>query len=287
MQKLLQVDRVAAIMPALSGVVLAVAPIAERNRIVLLNCPANSPLLRNAGAYVFNITILSDQESQFLAAFAFRRLNARTAAVAFVNNEYGRGYGDSFASAFTAAGGTVKISEAHEQGATEFRTAVEKFRAAGVDLVFLATYYSEGALLLKQAAELGFSSQWLSNSSMETPDFLALAGDAAEGIIFSQPGFDAEATDSITTDFVAKYRAAYGIEPDFWTAQYYDGTRLLAAAVASGARTGPEIRDYLKGLNAFPGLTGPVQFDSTNGVTRSVRFKTVAGGRFQYLPETN
>lgn len=46
MQKLLQIDKVSVVMPALSSVVLACAPIAEQNHVVLLNCPANSPKLR-------------------------------------------------------------------------------------------------------------------------------------------------------------------------------------------------------------------------------------------------
>jgi len=285
MQKLLQVDKVQAVMPALSGVVLACVPIAESNRVVLLNCPANSPKLRGAGNFIFNITILSDQESEYLADFAFNKMGARSAAIAFVNNEYGRGYGDSFAKKFTAVGGVVKLSEGHEQGATDFRTTIEKFRAANVDLVFLATYYAEGALFVKQSKELGFKTTWLSNSSMETPDFLKLAGDAGEGLIFSQPGFDAESNNEISKKFVAEYRKRYGTNPDFWSAQYYDGTRLLGAAVASGARTGEQIRAYLRGLKGFQGLTGPIEFDEKGGVTRSVRFKVVRNGTFQYLTE--
>jgi branched-chain amino acid transport system substrate-binding protein len=285
MQKLIQIDKVAAVMPALSGVVLACVPIAESNHVVLLNCPANSPKLRGAGSFVFNITILSDQESEYLADFAFNKMGAKSAAIAFVNNEYGRSYGDSFAKKYTAVGGVIKLSEGHEQGATDFRTTIEKFRSANVDLVFLATYYAEGALFLKQSKELGFKSKWLSNSSMETPDFLKIAGDAGEGLVFSQPGFDADSSNELTKKFVAEYRKRYGINPDFWSAQYYDGTRLLGAAVASGARTGDEIRAYLKNLKGFPGLTGPIEFDEKGGVTRTVRFKTVKNGTFQYLME--
>ena len=285
MQKLLQVDRVPAVMPALSGIVLACVPLAERNHVVLLNCPANSPKLRGAGAFVFNLTILSDQESAFLADYAYNKMGARTAGILFVNNESGRGYRDSFADKFTALGGSVKLSEGHEQGATDFRTIVEKFRSARVDLVFLCSYYSESALFLRQAKELGYRTKWLSYSSVETPDFLKLVGDAAEGLIFSQPGLDVNASDEITRKFVTEYRNRYGQDPDFWSAQFYEGTRLLGSAVSADARTGEEFRTYLKNLGGFQGLTGPITFDSNGCVSTIVRFKTISSGTFRYFGE--
>lgn len=285
MQKLLQVDKVAAVMPALSSIVLACAPIVEENRVVLLNCPANSPKLRGAGKFIFNIMILSDQESEFLADYAFNKMGARSAGIFFVNNESGRGYRDSFANKFGAIGGVVKLSEGHEQGATDFRTIIEKFRSSRVDLVFLTSYYSESALFLKQSKELGFKTKWLSYSSVETPDFLKLVGDAAEGLIYSQPGLDINSNDEITRKFVAEYRRRYSEDPDFWGAYFYEGTRLLGSAIASGARTSEEIQTYLRNLNAFPGLTGPITFDDKGCVTGRVRFKAVKNGAFQYLPE--
>jgi len=285
MQKLLQIDNVPVVMPALSSVVLACAPIAEQNRVVLLNCPANSPKLRAAGQFIFNIALLSDQESEFLADYAFNKMAARSVGIFFVNNESGRGYRDSFAAKFTAMGGVVRLSEGHEQGATDFRTIIEKLRAAQVDLIFLTSYYSESALFLRQAKELGFRSKWLSYASVETPDFLKLAGDAAEGLIYSQPGFDVNGSDELTKRFVGEFRKRYGQDPDFWSAQFFEGTRLLGAAVNSGAATGEAIRDYLAQLKDFRGITGEVSFDKKGCVTRVVRFKTVTPDGFKYLTD--
>jgi branched-chain amino acid transport system substrate-binding protein len=283
MQKLLQIDKVSVVMPALSSVVLACAPIAEQNHVVLLNCPANSPKLRGAGEFVFNIAILSDQESEVLADYAYNKMGARSVGIFFVNNESGRGYRDSFASKFSAFGGVVKASEGHEQGTTEFRTIIEKFRAAQVDLVFMTSYYSESALFLKQAKELGYHNKWLSYASVDTPDFLQLAGDAANGLVFSQPGFNAHSDEPLSKEFDGEYRKRYGQDPDFWTAQYYEGTRLMAAAVTSGASSGEQIRAYLRNLKQFTGVTGNIAFDQEGCVTRRVQFKAVRNGAFIYL----
>jgi branched-chain amino acid transport system substrate-binding protein len=285
LNKLINVDHVSAVMPALSSVVLSCVPICERNSVVLLNCPANSPKLRGTGTFVFNVTILSDQESEYLAKYAYREMGARSANILFINNDSGRGYRDSFATKFTALGGEVKLSEGQGQGATDFRSIVARFKNAPADITFMCSYYAETALFLRQCRELGFKSKWLSYASIETSDFLKLAGDTAEGIIYSQPGLEVNASDSITKYFVGTFRERYGEDPDFWSAQFYEGTRLLCAAVAAGAETGEEIRQFLIELKDFEGLGGSITFDNKRCITRTIRMKKISDGKFIYLGE--
>jgi len=279
-QKLVTIDETPAVMPALSGIILGCVPIAEQNGITLLNCPANSPKLRGAGKHVFNLYPLSDQESKSLAKYAYGNMNARSAAVVYVDNDSGRGYRDSFASEFANLGGTVTLSESHQQGTSDFRATVEKLRGAAVDLVFICSYYAESARLLKQSDELEYRPKWLSYSSVETPDFLKIVGSSAEGLVYSQPGFDVESKDPATRRFVEKYKNKYQEDPDIWGAQFYDGTMLLASAIASGARTGEDISNYLSNLNDAPSSCGPVTFDQQGCISRKINFKVVKSGKF-------
>jgi len=280
-QKLIQVDNTPAIMPVLSPVIVGCIPIAERNKIVILNCPANSPKLRGASQYVFNLMILADQDSHYLADFAFNKLKARRVGLFFVNNDGGRGYRDAFEARFKESGGNVVASEGHAQGSTEFRTTIEKFRAAKVDLVFMSSYYSESALFLKQCRELSYKTKWLSYASVDTPDFLKIADGAADGLIFSQPGFDTSSTNAEVSRFVKAYRIRYGQAPDLWGAQQYEGTMLLASAVASGARSGEDIRKYLASIHDYVGIFGKFSFAADGTVSRTVRFLIVRGNKFQ------
>jgi branched-chain amino acid transport system substrate-binding protein len=234
---------------------------------------------------VFNIYILSDKESEFIGEYAYNQMGARSAGIFFMNNDSGRGYRDSFAAKFVSLGGLVKLSEGHEQGTTDFRTTIEKFRSSKVDTVFLASYYAESALFLKQSQELGFQAKWLSYSSIETPDFLKIAGEAADGLVYSQPGLDLESNDEITKRFIAVYKKRYEQEPDLWSAQFYDGTRLFWSALSSGAHTGDQIRTCFLNMKEFPGVTGPISFDENNCVTRKIRFKTIRAGAFVYIEE--
>lgn len=283
LNKLINVDGISAAMPALSSVVLSCVPICEKNAVVLLNCPANSPKLRDAGKFIFNVTILSDQESEYLAEYAYKEMGARTANILFINNDSGRGYRDSFAAKFTALGGEIKLSAGQDEGSTDFRTIISRFSSTPADITFMCSYYAETALFLRQCRELGFKSKWLSYASIETPDFLKLAADTAEGIVYSQPGLDVNATDPITEYFVTTFRERYREDPDFWSAQFYEGTRLLCAAIASGNENGENIRQFLTGLKDFKGLGGLITFDAKGCVARPIRMKRVSGGKFVYI----
>lgn len=279
-QKLVQIDRSLAVMPVLSPVILGCIPIAERSHTVLLNCPANSPKLRGASAYMFNLMILADQDSEYLAEYAYRKMDSRNVALFFVNNDGGRGYRDCFAARFSELGGKVVVSEGHPQGTTDFRTTIEKFRASSVDLVFMSSYYAESALFLKQCRELSYKTHWLSYSSVETPEFLKLADGAADGLVYSQPGIDIDSTNSVVARFVHAYQDRYGQLPELWSSQQYEGTRLLASAIASGARSSDQILQYMRRLREYPGITGTLSFDRDGCVGRKVRFKCVRAGHF-------
>jgi len=278
--KLISADKAPVVMPVLSNIILAVVPTATEKNIALLNCPANSPKLRGASPSFFNLIPLSDRESQDIAAFARTQFKARRLALVFVNNDSGRGYRDNVDKSFRLTGGAVVASEGHDQGTTDFRSTVLRIKQARPDCIFMATYYAESALFLRQSKAAGLNPHWLSYSSVETPEFLKLAGDAAEGLAYSQPGIDIDAQDSLTKNFVDRYKVRYGGPPDLWAAQFYDGTRLLYAAVKSGARTGQQIATFLTGVRDFPGVTGPITFDKDRCVSRQVRFKQVHDGRF-------
>lgn len=278
--KLIKVDHVTAIMPALSSIVLACAPITEQNHVVLLNAPANSPKLRGAGSYLYNIMILSDQESEYLAEYAMKKMGAKTFGILYVNNDSGVGYKNSFTNQVENNGGKVLLAEGHEQGDTDFRTVIEKFKSASPDVVFLASYYAETALFMKQAKERGYVTKWLSYSQVEAPKFLELAGNAANGIIYSQPGFDAESSDQIVKDFVSKYKERYKEMPDLWGVQFYVATKLLFQAIRETNNTSDGIKKYLDSIKGDKSIIGPISFNSDRTINRPVKFKKIVDGSF-------
>ena len=81
-------------------------------------------------------------------------------------------------------GVTSNEPEVFERGTTDFKIFLVKLKKAGVDLVFCAGSASEGAMILKQASEMGLTNnvKFIGSEEMGEMELLSLAGqEAVEG----------------------------------------------------------------------------------------------------------
>lgn len=281
MRKLLSADHSPVVVTAFTGIILAVTPIAEEAKSVVINGPANSVKLRNASPYLFNMCTLADQEGSFLAEVAGKKLNKSEVVFFYQNSEFGIGYRDVFEKEFSKYGGKVVLSEPHEQNASQFKESILKAKKTGCQTAIIISYYKESALLIKQSAELGWYPQWISYSGIEAPEFLQLSKGAANGLLYSQPGFVTDMNNPTVAEFVNAYKEAYGTEPDIWAAQFYDIVSILTEAFRSGVKTGDEVRQFFHKYETENSVTGFKKFGSDQCVDRHIFLKEVSNNTFQ------
>lgn len=105
--RLASVDKVPMFVTAFSAVVAAVAPIANRNKILELSVGANSPRISKLGEYVYTTYPLADVDVTLLAKYAYEKLGARRGACIFVNDESGIYGAEVFRDAFKKLGGDI------------------------------------------------------------------------------------------------------------------------------------------------------------------------------------
>lgn len=279
-QKLINYDGVKVIVGGISPVMLAITPIAEQSDIVVINPVANSPKLSGLSNYLFNSTPLSNEEAEFLATTAFKTYNKRKAAVLYINNESGLGFRDNFSKRFKEFGGKIVYEEAIPLGESDFRTIIQKMKRAQPDFVFLATYYKESALIIKQSKELKYNPFWLSYSAVETPEFLKLAAGTADDLIYSYSGFDISAKN--TQEFVSVYRKLFGKDPDIWSGQFYEAVIFLNEAINNIKDFNNFGNELIKILstNKFNGLSGRIEFDEKHSIKGRFSLKTIKNNTF-------
>lgn len=114
---------------------------------------------------------------------------------------------------------------------TDFTTQLTKLKSAGADLVFLPFYYSEAALVLKQANSMDYNPVFFGCDGMD--GILTLDNfdtKLAEGLMLLTP-FSADATDDLTVNFVKNYKAKYGEVPNQFAADAYDCAYTLKLAI--------------------------------------------------------
>jgi branched-chain amino acid transport system substrate-binding protein len=286
-KKLVEVDKVRVVIGDLiSGVTLAVAPIAEERQVLLLAPGASSPKVRDAGDYIFRNWAADNFDGEVMAKYVARNKGKTRAAVLYVNNEYGVGLAEAFAKTFPEEGGTIVMKEGYDQGASDFRSLATKAKGADVDCIYLPGQPRENGLLVKQLREVGVHCLLAANLSVESPDFKLGAGTAGEGIVFSTPAFDPNSGEEGIETFIASYRDAFKKDPDVVAGHGYDAGKILARAISRAGSDVARIKDELYATKDFPGVTGVTSFDDHGDVTKAMMIKVLKGDGTASVIET-
>jgi branched-chain amino acid transport system substrate-binding protein len=264
---------------AISGIVLAVGPLADKDQVVVMNIGAKSPKISQAGDYIFSTVQNSDSDEKVFAKFAKSNLGINNVALISVNNDYGLGASKAFADSFTAEGGKIVANEKYDASATDFRTILTKVKATKPEGVFIVGYKEQG-LLLKQAADLGLKVQWLAPEPFASPDIIALAGPAADGVIYHMPNLDPKTNDEPAKSYFINYKKRFNKEADFCSANSYDGVKLFIKAISKVGNDGEKIKNWLYSAKNWESTTGKGTFDSNGDVTKDLTMMTVKNGQF-------
>ena len=154
----------------------------------------------------------------------------KTVGVTYVNGDYGKGLADAFVAAFTAGGGTVAATVAHEDGKADYRPEIGQIEAAGTDTLVIYGYEnSGGGTMLDQALETGSFTQFVGGDGMAGSALLEGRDAAAlEGMIVTQ----ATAAAGPSYDAYSALVTAGGLDPaSTYAANAYDAVFLLALAI--------------------------------------------------------
>jgi branched-chain amino acid transport system substrate-binding protein len=262
-----------------SSVSLAIAPLAEARKTVMISPASTTPKLTDAGDFIFRVIPSGSLRAKILADYIYNQQGLRRLAALYINNEGGIGGASAFKAQFTQLGGTVVIEETYVQGATDLRAQLTKIKAANADGVMAGSYPPDTVLILLQARELDLRSPlFFTTESVENPDVLRQAGDAANGAVYI---LAAPAAGAAPEKFIRAYEGKFGHRPEVFAAEGYDVVRLIAGAIAAtkGAPlTGPGIRDFLYGVRDYAGASGTITFDRNGDVIKPYAIKTIAGG---------
>ncbi len=278
--KLISINKVHAIIGAVpSSVTLAIAPIAEKNRVVLLSPASSSPRLTSAGDYIFRNYPSDTLEGKLVAQYVVNNKYSSSAVIT-INNDYGNGLDEVFSKEYVSLKGHIVMDEKYNEGETDFRTILAKVKEANPKCIFIVGYSKELGRLVRQARELGIKTQFFSTVNFYDKQSIVSGGTAVEGVVFSSPVFDVNSHQPAVADFVAEYKKAYNENPDVWAAHGYDALLLVVEAMNTRGVSSDNIRDGLYSIKDFPGVSGVTTFDKNGDVIKQARFLTVKNGEF-------
>ena len=285
-RKLISRDQVAALLGEVaSSRSLEIAPIAQSSKIPMVSPASTNPKVTAVGSYVFRVCFIDPFQGTVMAKFAHEDLALRRVAMlTSVSSAYSVGLSKFFKERFVSEGGEIAIEQKYSEGDKDFRAQLTAIKASGVGGIFIPGYYSEVALIAKQARELGITASLFGGDGWEAPQLLAIGGDSLEGCYYSTH-YSAEDTASAVQRFVTRYKARFGGEmPDAMAALGYDSAFVLADAIKRAGNTEPEaLRDALAATRDYVGVTGRTTIDKERNAAKAAVVVAIKYGRLNFF----
>ncbi len=284
-KKLISRDKVVALIGEVSSTrSLEAAPTAQRYHVPMIAPAATNPDVTKKGDYIFRVCFIDPFQGTVMAKFAKDELKAKNVAVlSSVSNAYSLGLAKFFRETFTAGGGRIATEKSFSEGDKDFRAQLTAVKAANVDAVFVPSYYTEAALIVRQARDLGITVPFFGGDGWEDDQLLKIGGEAMNGCYYSTH-FSAQNTDPVVSQFVEKYKKRWdGETPGAFSALGYDSVHVLADAIKrAGTTDGPALRDALAATKDLAGVTGVTTLDKDRNASKPATIIAIKDGKLQF-----
>jgi branched-chain amino acid transport system substrate-binding protein len=285
-KKLISRDKVVALLGEVaSSRSLEAAPICQAARIPQISPSSTNPAVTETGDYIFRVCFIDPFQGVVMAKFAKDTLKVRKVAVlTSVSSAYSVGLAKYFKERFAAEGGAVAIEQKYAEGDKDFKAQLTAIKAAGVEGIFVPGYYTEAALVCKQARDLGLQVPVFGGDGWEAPQLIEIGGAAMEGTYFSTH-YSAENRTPAITAFLEKFRKRFNNEtPDAMAALGYDSAMVLIDAIRrAGSTDSAKVRDALAATRGYVGVTGTTNLDAQRNASKAAVVIAVKGGKFAFV----
>jgi branched-chain amino acid transport system substrate-binding protein len=258
-----------------SSATLAMASVAQEKQVVLITAGSSADNITHTGDFIFRVYLKNDQFAKRVSGIVQEK-GYRNTAVMYINNDYGQGLKDSFEKYFGIE--NVVATESNDIDTKDFRTQLLKIKNKNPEIIFLATYYNDGVLIMQQARELGMKIKFIAPDSFDDIRTIELAGDAAEGLIVTTVS---SLNGPAQQMFKQAYENMFSTKPVFLSDYSYDAFNLIITAVNNVGDDSMKVKNNLFSLKDFPGASNVINFDQDGEVINpATTVKVVQDGKF-------
>lgn len=277
-KKLSEIDNVPVIMSAMSGVSMALAPLAGEKKVVLF-ANVGHPGITGQNEWVFRNFPTAEQEAKVMVEFAIKELSAHKAAILYPHDDWGLSGKEAFKKEFMKLGGEVAIEESYEKTDTDFKTQLSKIKTKEPDVLYFTGFGNALGIIARQSLEIGIKSSLLTTTGFNDKAIISLAGNAAEGVHLTTSAFDPESTDIAISNFVREFQKKFGRKPAFDEALQYDTVYLISLAIYKSEDSSEKIRQELLKIKNYQGVCGLTSVSMKGDLETPIVLRIIKGGK--------
>jgi branched-chain amino acid transport system substrate-binding protein len=284
--RLIEKEKVVAILgETISGNTIAGADYAERRKIPMISPTATNPIVTQNKNYIFRVCFIDTDQGLIGAKLAMERLNAKTAALIYdISQDYCVGLANFFKKEFTQAGGQILAETKFKSGDRDFTPQLSRIKAVKPDIIYAPIYYTELALIARQAKDMGLSAPIVSGDGAQAPELIELGGNAVEDIHFTAHFHEAMVDTERGKKFLELYKKDTAKELDSFAAMGADAYFVTLDAIKRAGSADPiKIREALVSTRDFEGVSGKISLKSDGNAIKAIVINKVKDGKFAYV----
>jgi branched-chain amino acid transport system substrate-binding protein len=273
--------------PVFSGSILV--SMAETRRAEIPNFTGGeaAAITQQGNPYIFRTAFTQTTSMPKVARYLNDNLKAKTVAIIYTNNDFGKGGRDVFTKALEPHGIKVVADISTDPGQVDFSGAVLKAKQANADVLFVYTNEEEAARALRELRKQGYDKPIVGETVLTSQKVIELAAEAANGAV-AHVGLTAEAPDPGIRAFAAKFQKEYNYKPDHNGLKGYSGMYIVKAVTEKVGKFDPKaFADAMHGIKLsvkdYPGILMDVSFDKNGDLDRESFMTKVVSGKQEVI----
>lgn len=286
-KRLVEKDKVNAIIGTYgSSLAMAGGEVAEKAHVPMVGTSCTNPLVTQGKKYVFRVCFIDPFQGSGAADYAYKELKAKTAAMLIeVTEDYSVGLGNFFKKSFTKLGGKVVSVMNYQKGDQDFTAQLTEIISKNPDVLYIPANFAEGAIIMRQARELGAKFNILGGDAMDNPEIVKIGGKSVEGFSYTafaySPNMPAKLMSPVQKLFTKEWKKANPKkDPNALTACGYDSYMLIFNAIKTAKSAAPEkITAAIASTKNMPGVTGLTTINKSHDAEKSIGIIKIVNGK--------
>jgi branched-chain amino acid transport system substrate-binding protein len=264
--------------------------VAEKAKTPVIGTSCTNPLVTSGKKYYFRACFIDPYQGAGAATYAVKNLGFKKAAILKdVANDYAVGLAKFFVGSFQKQGGEIVSNLNYQSGDQDFTPQLTEIISQKPEVLFIPAYFAEGAIIMKQARELGATFRIMGGDAMDNPDVVNIGGSAVEGFIItafpyaaSMPNMNPQAK-QFTDDWAKQYP---GKEPNMNSALGYTCYMMFMAAIEkAGSDDREAVTKAIAETKDLPTVFGPLTLNADGDAEMAIGIIEIKDGQRLYIGE--
>jgi branched-chain amino acid transport system substrate-binding protein len=284
-RKFIEQDKVVAILgPTLSAVAAGAHPVAQAGGVPVI-------AISNTGLgivgkcdygpcdWIFRASLGEQSAVPETVKAATQKLGLKKVVIIYGDGKFELDDLTIFKDAFKANGVTVSKEIAYTAKDVDFAPFVTQAKGENPDAIVASSLAGPAGKILDEVAKQMPGKRVIGGNGLNSA---ALLSNANAALIVVGTAWSKASTDKTNTDFVAAYKARFGLDPDQFAAQSYTAMIVLADALkrSGNATDRAAVKKALEGVSNLATPLGAFSFTSDHDVKQPTFVMTVKDGQF-------